>query len=197
MEEPEADIMEKPPRDPNAPIFSSGDFKQMALQGGVISASSLGAYAYAISRYGIGPQASTVAFQSLVFGQLLYALSYRSEEHSMFDKESQPPNHNMVIGGSLLAQLMTIVFPPLRTFIGAAPIGLLDVGVIAAGAILPVVVNEASKAARRKTAAAQIEAPVQKVSLPTEHAAAGLLKDTEAGFPEVLEPYSQMAITIA
>jgi hypothetical protein len=50
------------------------------------------------------------------------------------------------------------VLPPLRALLGTAVPGLADLAVIAAGAVLPLLVNEASKAARRTGGAPQEDA---------------------------------------
>ena len=108
LEPPEPDVLQAPPRDPEQPIIRKADFKRITFESAVISASSLGAYAYGISRYGMGAQANAMAFQSLTLGQLLHALSCRSEHHSIFSKESLPPNPalNLALTGSVLLQLL-------------------------------------------------------------------------------------------
>jgi Ca2+-transporting ATPase len=147
MEEPEPDIMDQPPRDARESLFSKSDFKRMLFESGVISAASLGAYGYGIMRYGIGPAATSVAFQSLTIGQLLHALSCRSERHRLYDDTPLKPNHylNLAIGGSLAMQALTMLVPGLRRILGLAPMGLLDMGVVAGSALLPLAINEATK----------------------------------------------------
>jgi Ca2+-transporting ATPase len=147
MEAPEPDIMVQAPRDARASLFSKSDFKRMLFESGVISAASLGAYGYGILRYGIGPGATSVAFQSLTFAQLLHALSCRSERHRLYDRAPLKPNHylNIAIGGSLAMQILTMVIPGLRRILGLAPASVMDVGVIAGSALLPLAVNEFTK----------------------------------------------------
>ncbi len=147
MEAPEPDILERPPRDPHRPIFTGGDFKRMAFESGTITAGALGAYGYGLMRYGQGAQTSTLAFHSLTMGQLLHAISCRSETHSIFSAEKLPPNRylTMAVGGSLAIQFLTMVIPGLRSLLGLAPVGLLDGLVISGSALLPLVVNEATK----------------------------------------------------
>ena len=146
MEAPEPDILERPPRDPQRPIFTGSDFKRMAFESGAITAGALGAYGYGMMRYG-GASASTLAFHSLTTGQLLHAISCRSETHTIFSPGKLPPNRylTMALGGSLLMQFLTMVVPGLRSLLGLAPVGLLDGLVISGSALLPLVVNEATK----------------------------------------------------
>ncbi|MFZ0052822.1 MAG: HAD-IC family P-type ATPase [Desulfobaccales bacterium] len=147
MEAPEPDILERPPRDPARPIFTSGDFKRMAFESGAITTGALGAYGYGLMRYGLGAQTSTLAFHSLTTGQLLHAISCRSETHGIFSSRKLPPNRylTLAVGGSLAVQFLTLAVPGLRSLLGLAPVGLLDGLVISGSALLPLVVNEATK----------------------------------------------------
>jgi Ca2+-transporting ATPase len=147
LEEPEPDVMEQVPRDPDAPLFSMKDYKRMALESAVISAGAMGAYAYGISRYGMGARAATLAFQGLTIGQLVHVYSCRSEKHSLFEGEPLPPNKylNIAMGGSLLLQVLTALSPTLRRLLGTTPIGLVDAAVIGASALLPLIINEKTK----------------------------------------------------
>jgi Ca2+-transporting ATPase len=149
-EAPEPGIMEQPPRPPGAPLFSGRDLGAMALESGIISTGSLAAYAYGISRYGQGPRAGSIAFQALVFGQLLHAFSCRSEHHSLLGRRQPPPNPylNLAVGGSLALQTLTLFIPGLRSFLGVAPPTLIDAAVIGASALLPFITNEARKLAK-------------------------------------------------
>jgi Ca2+-transporting ATPase len=147
LEEAEPDVLQRPPRNPRDPIFNTSDFKRMTFESGVLTTGALGAYGYGMLRYGAGAQASTLAFHSLTTGQLLHAVSCRSERHSIFSHEKVPPNRylNLALGGSLLIQLGAMFIPGLRGILGLAPVGLLDAMVIGGTALLPLVVNEATK----------------------------------------------------
>jgi Ca2+-transporting ATPase len=80
-------------------------------------------------------------------GQLLHALSCRSEKHSIFSGESLPPNRYLALalGGSFALQLLTMLIPGVRSILGLTPIGLLDGAVIAGTAALPLLINEGTK----------------------------------------------------
>ncbi|MEJ2091047.1 MAG: HAD-IC family P-type ATPase [Syntrophobacterales bacterium] len=147
LEEPEPDILARPPRDPQAPIFTRQDYQRMAYESTVMTTGSMGAFGYGIWRYGLGAQSSTLAFHTLTTGQLLHAVSCRSEHLGLFSQESLPPNPYLrwAVGGSLALQGLTILLPGLRSLLGLTPIGLVDGLVIAAGSLLPLVVNEATK----------------------------------------------------
>jgi Ca2+-transporting ATPase len=133
--------------------MQSADLQRIAFESTVLSAGALGAYGYGMMRYGIGPQASTMAFMSLTKGQLLHAISCRSETHSVFRTESLPPNRylDLALLGSFTVQVLALVIPGLRSLLGIAPIDLLDSLVIGGSALFPLVVNEASKSLGAKT----------------------------------------------
>ena len=149
LEAPEPDVLSKPPRNPDHPIIMSSDFKRIAFESAMMSAATLGAYGYGIARYGRGAQAGTMAFMTLTTSQLLHAISCRSEKLSIFDKERLPSNRylNAALGGSFVMQALTIAVPGLRGLLGTTAINLTDALVIGGGALLPLVVNEATKKA--------------------------------------------------
>jgi Ca2+-transporting ATPase len=147
MESPEPDVLDRPPRSPEEPIVKTSDFKRLSFEAATLTTGAMAAYAYGITRYGIGPQAGTMTFQSLTMGQLLHAISCRSEKHSIFSGEKLPSNPylTMALGGSFALQVLTILVPGLRNLLGLTPIGLLDGAVIAGTAALPLLVNEGTK----------------------------------------------------
>jgi Ca2+-transporting ATPase len=147
LEAPEPGVLDRPPRNPKEPIIRRSDFKRIGLESGTISIAALGAYGLGLARYGIGPKASTMAFQSLTFAQLLHAISCRSEKVSIYDQEKLPPNKylTLAIAGSLGLQLLTFTVPWLRNLLGIAPITLFDGAIIGISSILPLLVNEATK----------------------------------------------------
>jgi Ca2+-transporting ATPase len=147
LEEPDPDVLNKPPRDPYEPIVRSEDFGRIAFEGGAISAASLAAYGYGIARYGMGPQAGTIAFQSLTIGQILHAFSCRSENRSLFTSQKMPPNNylNLAVFGSLGLQALAQLVPGLRSLLGIAQITALDAAVIGGAAVAPLLINELTK----------------------------------------------------
>jgi Ca2+-transporting ATPase len=147
MEEPEGDILDRPPRSPDEPIVKTSDFKRLTFEASTLSLGAMASYTYGIVRYGAGPGAGTMAFQSLTMGQLLHALSCRSEKHTIFSGGKLPPNPylTLALGGSFALQMLTIFVPGIRGLLGLTPIGLIDGAVIATTAALPLLINEGTK----------------------------------------------------
>ena len=138
--------MEQPPRNPADPILSKQDLIGMAVDAGLISAVTLGAYGLAAARYGVGAAASTVAFSTLTSAQLCYAITCRSEHRSGFSGLDRNPLLVAALGGTLALQVAAVGAPPLRRLLGTTPLGLADWGIVAAGAVTPLLIKEGSKA---------------------------------------------------
>jgi Ca2+-transporting ATPase len=84
---------------------------------------------------------------SLTTGQLLHAISCRSERHSIFDEEKLPSNKylNIALGGSFALQLLSMAVPGLRSLLGITPINIIDGIVIGGSAVAPLLINETTK----------------------------------------------------
>lgn len=145
LEAPEPDVLNIPPRSPDAAIINTADFKRLGFEAGVISLFTLTAYAYALANYGIGDRASTIAFMSLVTAQLLHSLSCRSSQP--FWQIKLQPNYylTLAVGISLGLQFICLVVPSLGSLLKVTAIAWLDAVVIAISALLPLIINEASK----------------------------------------------------
>jgi Ca2+-transporting ATPase len=147
LEPPEPNILKQPPRDPHTPIIEARNFKRILFESSLLSVSSLTAYGYGLSRYGLGPRASTIAFMSLVMAQLMHALSCRSTTSRLWGPQPLPPNPFLVaaLGGSLGLQFLTMAIPGLRNLLKLAPISWVDSVVIASSILLPLFISEATK----------------------------------------------------
>lgn len=147
LEPPEPDVLSQPPRSPDEKIIKKSDFARIVFESATISTSSLAAYGYSIMRYGISPQASTIAFMSLTMSELFYALNCRSPKHSIFSSKKLPANHylTLALGSTFALQILAALVPLLRGLLQLTPISLADSAVIGASALLPFVVNDATK----------------------------------------------------
>lgn len=147
LDPPEPGTMQQPPRDPSEPIIRPEDFKRMGFEALTLSTGSLGAYGYGVARYGVGPRAGTLGFTSLISGQILHALSSRSENQSIFDWPPRQPNHilTLTVAGSLALQAAVFAIPFLGNLLGITSISFIDSVVMGAGAVVPLLVNETTK----------------------------------------------------
>ena len=150
MEVPEPDVLSRPPRDPQEPLIQTGDYKRIIFEAATLSAGALGAYGYGIMRYGPGAQAGTLAFLSLSTGQILHAFSCRTRQPILFaggEAKKLPPNPylSLAVGGTLALQGAALFIPGLRNLLGITAIRPADLLVVGAGAIAPLVINEATK----------------------------------------------------
>jgi Ca2+-transporting ATPase len=147
MEPAESDVMKRPPRDPAAPIVAASEFPRLGFEAAAMATGSLAAYGYGLSRFGPGPQASAMAFHSLVISQLLHSISARSTTTSIFRRNNRPANPylNWALAGSFAAQTLTVAAPSLRSLLGVAPLGLGGFLAVLAGGTLPLLINETTK----------------------------------------------------
>ena len=147
LEPAEPDVMDHPPRDPAEPIIKTDDFKRITFEAVTMTATSLAAYGYGVMKYGVGPGAGTMAFQSLTISQILHAISCRSEQVGIFDEEKSAPNNYLTaaVVGSLGLQAVTQLFPWLRNLLGLTPLAASDILVLGATSTLPLFLSEATK----------------------------------------------------
>jgi Ca2+-transporting ATPase len=160
LETDESNVMERPPREAAQKIVSGRDMARMVGESLILAAGSLASLGYGVWRYGPGPPASALAFQTLILTQLLHAISCRSPEPVLWGKNRPPGNPylKLALGGSLLLQVLTILVPGLRRILGTAIPQASDYAVIAVDACAPLLVNEALKSARG-TRVAMTESP--------------------------------------
>ncbi|MEN2994051.1 MAG: cation-translocating P-type ATPase [Thermodesulfovibrio sp.] len=125
------ELMKKPPRDPREKILDKNQLIQHFKEASVITISTLGSYIYGVSRYGISPSSSTIAFLTLSLSQILHAYSCRSRYRSFFSGNTFSNKYlNLAVGGTLLLQVAAMFISGLRNLLGLTPLKMLDYGVI-------------------------------------------------------------------
>ncbi len=159
MEPPEPGIMSRDPRDPNEAIIAGDDLKRMIFESGTIGLGVMGAYYFGMKRYGIGPGAATLAFNTLTMSELAHAYSSRSHYRNVFGGIKLPPNKALLaaVGGMTVLQAVVTLMPGARRLLGTTPLALVDLGIIAAGVLGPLIVNEATKPAATPEVIAELE----------------------------------------
>ena len=178
LEAPEPDVLARPPRNPDEPIIRKDDFKRIAFESAMLSTGTMAAYGYGIMRYGMGPQAGTIAFMGLTLGQILHALSCRSEKYNIYDRGTLPPNRYLdaAIAGSVTLQGLAMAVPGLRSLLGLTPISLLDWLAVGGAAVTPLLINEATKGAFKMPLKNNESAKINDIGIAgmeAEEAAAG------------------------
>jgi len=150
VQPPESDVLDQPPRDPQAKMFSKQEFSHLAVEGALLTAGAMSVYGYGIAKYGVSAQAQSVSFVSLATAQLLHAFSVRSEKNHLFDGQRTPPNPYIpaAVGGGIALTLIMQMIPGARRWFGSSPMPLVDWAVAGLGAIGPLLANELVKAAR-------------------------------------------------
>ncbi len=136
---PDRDALDRPPRPRGEPIVPERDFRQMALDSGVISASALTSHFVGLARYGPGPQTRGMTFLSLSMGQLLYTLACQRTDRRKLRPEAIFENRPLDLAVLVSCGIAVLPFfvPGLRRLLGIAPLGPRDTAVALACAATP------------------------------------------------------------
>jgi Ca2+-transporting ATPase len=149
----ERDVMQRPPRDPQAPLFAGTTLVLALLQGLVVLLAVLGAYAWSAS-YLAQPAARAFAFTTLVMGNLALIFSNRSSAVSLWASLQVPNRALWVVAGLTTGLLaLTLYQPWVSGLFLFAPLAPGDVLRAAAIGLSSVVWFEAIKLWRRRTQA--------------------------------------------
>ncbi|TKB74332.1 MAG: cation-transporting P-type ATPase, partial [Nitrospira sp.] len=149
------DLMQRPPRRPEASLLDGGRLLVIAGQGLMMAVITLGAFAYAL--YGLKQgldQARTVAFTVMVLVQLVHAFNCRSDRYSIFAL-GFGTNQALVWAFilSLGVQVAVLTVPAAAPVFKVAPLPLEDWELMLAVGILPLVIMELMKFLRAKRTA--------------------------------------------
>ncbi|AZO95198.1 calcium-translocating P-type ATPase, SERCA-type [Halocella sp. SP3-1] len=107
MDNDSDDVMEKPPRDPEESILAGGMVAHLVSQGSLIGISTMTAFLIAIYHLGVDLNtARTMAFSTLVFSQLFFVFSCRSEDYAFW--QLSPFSNIYLLGAVLLSSIMQL-----------------------------------------------------------------------------------------
>ncbi len=146
LEPPELDVLKQPPRDPKQAIINHADFWRLLRESFVVTGGVLGVYALSMRRYGPGLQASSNTFHAFVLAKILHALSCRSEETTVLNR-NRPANPYIAVAlaGTFAIQGLAAILPQLQGMLRTSPLAMGDLLLISAGAGIPFVFNEGFK----------------------------------------------------
>ena len=124
LEPKERDIMERPPRNPDASILTPSLLVQVTLVGVLILVGAFGLFRWELARGASLDQARTVALNVVAFIQGFYLLNCRSLNHSLFSV-GLFRNGWLWLGlvSMLLLQVALTHLPLLNTIFRTAPLG--------------------------------------------------------------------------
>lgn len=146
VEPPSPKTMNRRPHAPGAAMLSRKFMVLIAWQGAMLAVIALGAYLWALNRYGPGPHARTIALLSLIAVQLGHMFNCRSRSRSAFNRFFSNPFVFVAAGFVIVLQLLALYFPPLARILDTFPPNRIDYLVILLSLVLPVVVVEIVKA---------------------------------------------------
>jgi Ca2+-transporting ATPase len=153
LEPADHDVMLRPPRDPRSPVIGRRMWFDIALVGVVMAASTLGVMDWALpgglvsgAGSGLGfRHAQTLAFTTLVLGQLFNAFNSRFAHHSAFRHPFANRWLWAAVAVSLALQVAVVHVPFLQQAFGTVPLAAGDWLVCSAAASVVLWVTELEK----------------------------------------------------
>ncbi len=146
VEPPEPGVMDRPPRDPKAGVFSGGLGVLIGLQGAMIGVLTLIGYYWALTSGRSVEVARTVAFGVLAFSQLVHSFNVRTRNRPLLKVGffgNTWLNHAFLASG--LLQLAVLSIPAVEPIFDVVPLGWTEAEVIALLATVPLLLGELTK----------------------------------------------------
>jgi Ca2+-transporting ATPase len=152
MEPGDRDVMLRPPRDPREALLSREFLAGVLLYAGLITAATLGAFVWTLAA--AADRATTVAFMTLAFAQVLHLGNARSAGAVV--RPAGIVANPWALAGAGLAialQLLAILYAPLRSVLHLVPLERQDWLIVVSCAAIPAVVGQTIKIVRTSTRA--------------------------------------------
>jgi P-type Ca2+ transporter type 2C len=126
----EADVMNRPPREPNAPLFSRRTLGLSLLQGSSVLIIVLAVFAISLYRGQSESEARALTYTTLVIANLCLILSNRSWSRTIIETMSTPnPALWWVVGGALAFLAVINYIPFVRDLFGFAYLHFIDIAI--------------------------------------------------------------------
>jgi Ca2+-transporting ATPase len=150
VEPGDADVMRRPPRDPQAAILSRRFLLGVAFYGSAMTLVTLAAFVWGL-RGGDPARAMAFSFTTLSLAQILHLGNARSRDHVLGRRAATA--NAAALGAVALTvglQLLALYLPPLRALLGLAPLAPADWAVVLPLAATPAVLGQVLKARRAR-----------------------------------------------
>ncbi len=150
MEPVEPGVMKQKPRDVHKSIFADGFAVNIVFYGVLVGAITLGAYwlgEYVLSDPNTADGvANTMAFATLVFGELTRAFAVRSETRSIFEiGVFSNSAMNKAFLASLAMQLAVLFIPFLQPIFDVQALTLMQWAIVVGLSLIPLIISEITK----------------------------------------------------
>ncbi len=142
----EADVMDRPPRDPNAPLFSRHGLGLSLLQGLSVLVIVMAVSTVSLYRGQSEVEARALTYTTLIAANLALILANRSWSRTILETMSTPnPALWWVVGGALVFLAMAIYVPFLRELFSFAYLHFIDIAICFIAGITSILWFEALK----------------------------------------------------
>lgn len=121
-DEAESDVMQQRPRDTKQSILANGMLRRVLFRGGVMGAMVFLAFIWAASQGYTVAQSQTIAFLTLVFGQLWHVYDARSV-NTLFDRNPFSNSRlTLAVGFAATSSILVTLMPFFNNVMGTAPL---------------------------------------------------------------------------
>ncbi|MCX7823903.1 MAG: cation-transporting P-type ATPase [Syntrophobacterales bacterium] len=160
LDPPSPDVLSRPPRNANEPLFGKKDFSEMLRESSVMASGSLMAGLATLIRSGDIGRASTVAFHTLSLSQLLHAIVCQQRK----GKDSLSSNPILTVGilSSMLLQVLAGIIPVTRQLLRLSPVSLLDWLLVALTTGITFVINKNLSVATSPSKSLKLVVPLNR-----------------------------------
>jgi Ca2+-transporting ATPase len=150
-EQAERNVMERPPYNPQAGIFSEGLGRRILTMGVLIGLLSVGIGFWFWKMYPDSRSWQTMVFTVLTFCQMAYALCIRKHQQSLFGRSFfENPMMLLAVGLTLGLQFILIYVPFFNTVFRTQPLNAEQLGICFLGAAIVIGITEFEKLIMRK-----------------------------------------------
>jgi Ca2+-transporting ATPase len=150
LEPGEPDVMQRPPHDPRAPLLPRPAVRAALGYAALIAGGTLGAFAWGLHYRADPAHAATLAFFTLALAQIFHLGNARQAGHvTSIPRALTNPAALLAVLVTLALQSATALAPPLVALLHIRPLDVTDWAVVLVLGLLPALVGQGVKLARR------------------------------------------------